>query len=245
MIHIKNINKNYYKRCVLDIKEFTFKKGKSYAILGANGSGKSTLLRILSGLIKHDNGTIEMDSSLDIGYLPQSPYIFGVSVIKNIEIIGKSKYRNKLEDGEILDFKRNTIEILKSIGLEELKDLRGDMLSGGEAQRLAFGRVIALPHDIIILDEPTTSMDILGIDMIEKALKTYMKKNNCTVIFTTHLLAQAFRLADEIVFLDKGKIIEVGSAENILYHPKSDYVKTFLKTSETQEKNRAKCKNPF
>lgn len=227
MISINNVKKYYNKRCILDIPNYNFQEGRSYAILGANGSGKSTLLRIILGMIKPDIGTVFSDEIDDIGYLPQFPYIFDMSVKKNMKLALVSSYKDSLflkkkEINELIDLN------LKLVHLEPLSNANGRTLSGGEKQRLALARVIARPHKVILLDEPTSATDIVGIEVIENVISDYMKKNRCTLIFNTHLPNQAMRLANEVLLLDKGKIIESGSIDEILLHPKSDYAKAFF-----------------
>ena len=229
LIHMLDVTKIYNGRCVLNIPDFTFESNKRYAILGENGSGKSTLLRILVGSIRPDSGTIESDLSDSIGYLPQFAYIFNMSVKKNVELALTSSdkfffpfFSKKKEIDRIIS------EKLKLVNLSELSEVKGQTLSGGEKQRLAIARIIAKPHKVIILDEPTSATDIVGIELIENAISDYMKKNNSTVIFSTHSPAQAIRFSDEVIFLNKGKIIETGDTKDVLVNAENDYIKHFL-----------------
>lgn len=221
MIHIKSLKKYYDKKCILDIKDLFFEKGKKYAILGTNGSGKSTLFNLIIKDIKADEGKIEILDKIKIGYLPQVPYIFEFSVYKNLSMCINGL--NRKEKKKIVE------NMLKDIELEKLANSKGNKLSGGEAQRLALARVLVQKNDVLILDEPTSATDILGIEIIERLLIEKIKKTNCTLIFSTHSPIQALRLADEVVFLQDGKIVEKGIAKEVLTKPETEYVKSFLK----------------
>lgn len=232
MIHMFNISKFYENRCVLNIPDYTFETGKSYAILGENGSGKSTLLRVLMKVISPECGTIDSDIDESIGYLPQFPYIFNMSVRKNVKLAlintNKSFFTSFLKNKDI---DKIIDEKLKSVNLSDLSEANAQTLSGGEKQRLAIARVIAKPHNVVILDEPTSATDIAGIDLIENAISEYVKKNNSTLIFSTHSPAQAIRLSNEVIFLNKGRIIDKGNSKDVLINSKNEYIKKFLSYS--------------
>jgi len=105
---------------------------------------------------------------------------------------------------------------------------RGNKLSGGEAQRMAVARMIAKPRKLLLLDEPTSSTDIRGTDAIENTLLEYAKETRCTLIFSTHSPAQVLRLAEEVIFLNQGRILEKGSARDVLGNPQTESARLFL-----------------
>ncbi len=220
MVEVTGLYKDYGTRRVLDVPSFRFRKNVSYALMGANGSGKSTLLRILAGVLKADGGRVERHAKgTQIGYQPQTPYAFRMSVLKNVEMaLPRSPEREAL-----------AAEALKRVGMENFLSARGDALSGGETQRMALARMLACPRELVLLDEPTSAADIAGIDRIESALLEYRRECGCTLIFSTHAPSQAMRLADEVLFLENGVIVEHGPAERVLHHPESAQVQTFLK----------------
>lgn len=221
MIKIKDIIKEYDGRRILNIDELIFDDNKIYSIMGANGSGKSTLLRILAGVLPADSGTVghSIVNKRKIGYLPQKPYGFGFSVLKNVEM-ALDKNKSRTEEAK---------EALKAVGMLKMAESKGSTLSGGETQRMALARVMAYPREALLLDEPTSASDISGIDLIETAILEYKKRNQCTVIFSTHMPAQALRLADVVIFLDNGVIAEWGSAEKVLTRTENEVTKQFLK----------------
>ncbi len=212
MIKLSNVTIKYAERIVLDIPSLLFEEGKRYGLVGENGSGKTTLLRILAGTLKPDKGEVTRMLSAGVGYMPQSPYAFSFSVRKNVEMaLQKSTERD-----------HQAMLALQNVGMESLTDARGNKLSGGEAQRMAFARIIAKPRKLILLDEPTSSTDIKGMDQIEKTLLRYVADTGCTLIFSTHSPAQALRLAEEVIFLDQGRIVEQGAAEQVLRYPQNE-----------------------
>jgi len=220
MIELTGIRKEYAQRCVLDIETIRFEKGKRYALLGTNGSGKSTLLKIIAGIIKPTAGTIKSDitGKKAIGYLPQKPYGFSFSVLKNVMMaIDVGPRREEIARAA-----------LDAVGMSKLVKSDASKLSGGETQRIAFARIISMRRDLLILDEPTAAADLLGIDLLEAALLNYSKENGCAVLFATHSPAQAVRLAEEVVFLHHGLVLEQGGVKQVLNEPQSREARAFF-----------------
>ncbi|MEG1983867.1 MAG: ABC transporter ATP-binding protein [Oscillospiraceae bacterium] len=219
MIELTDLKKSYGGRRVLDIEKIRF-EGEICAVLGANGSGKSTLLKLIAHVINPDSGQCKIEiGSEKIGYMPQIPYGFSFSVQKNVEL-AMSGSKNKYE---------TALEILKKLDLYDRRNERGNTLSGGETQRLALARLLVQKNSVLLLDEPTSSCDISGIDIIEKAIREYSLQNCPTIILCTHSPAQALRLADRAVFLQNGKIIEQGETKNLIENPETDAAREFLR----------------
>ncbi|KIR02175.1 ATPase component of tungstate ABC transporter [Lachnospiraceae bacterium TWA4] len=212
----KNLKKSYERRVVLDIESLRLQPGKCYAIIGENGAGKSTCLKMLAGVLKSDSKEILKPEKYCISYMPQTPYIFSMSVLKNMSKLIKEKSTAQLE------------EVLERMDINNLKDKPAQSLSGGEKQRLAFCRVISKPCDLLLLDEPSSAMDIQGIKLFEKVLRDYHRECNCTVIMVMHDIAQVKRLADEIIFMKDGKIITQGSFDELALHSENMFVKQYL-----------------
>ncbi len=221
MVELINLKKIYGKRTVLDIEAFAFRPGGRYAVIGPNGSGKSTLLRLIAGIIEPDGGSVVLpeDSRRTLGYLPQQPYSFDFSVQKNV-MLAFHKQKGAEEAARAA---------LQKVGMERFADARGNRLSGGEAQRMALARMIALPRRLILLDEPSSSTDIAGSELIERALMQYCAETGCTLIFSTHSPAQAQSLAQDLLMLDGGKLVESGPAEDVLFRPKQAVTQAFLR----------------
>ncbi len=218
MIELLNIRKHYANRTVLDMPYVSFSESRRYALIGMNGCGKTTMLRILAGTLLPDVGECRGVPISELGYLPQVPYAFSFSVQKNVEMALK----------HAPDAPQHAAQALHAVGMHNLHNARGDRLSGGETQRMAFARMIARPHALLLLDEPTSAADIRGTDQIERALLDYASANSCTIILSTHSPAQALRLAQEILFLDQGKLVEQAPAERLLKSPQHASTHAFL-----------------
>jgi len=214
---IYGLKKFYGDRLVLDIPELTLEKGVRYAVIGPNGSGKTTLLRILAGIIAPDEGRIEL-KTCSVGYMPQHPYAFGFSVRRNVELAIRD--RKAAHAG--------ALAALDKVGLSELADQKGDRLSGGETQRMAFARIIAEPHELVLMDEPTASADIEGSVRMEQALNSYILSTDCTLLLTTHMPSQASIMAQRIILMENGRIEELGDMKQVLYNPRSESARLFL-----------------
>jgi ABC-type polar amino acid transport system, ATPase component len=233
-IEVLNLIKQYGDRVVLNIDNFNFKKPGLYLILGLNGSGKSTFLECISGINKFNNGSINYDNKSyndakeQISMLLQKPYIFNTSVKKNI-IKGLLFKEKKWE--ELLE-KYNSY--IKDFGIEELLDKNAKTLSGGEKAKTALLRVAMLETKITLLDEPTGSMDLESTLVAEKLIKD-MALDGRTVIMVTHDLYQAKRIADYILYMDKGKIIEYGDEIQFFTNPSNEKVKILLNIGDIKQ----------
>ncbi len=218
MITLQRITKRAGGRLILNIPHLVFREGRRYAFIGENGSGKTTLLRVMAGVLAPDSGKLSGLPQPGMGYLPQAPYGFGFSVRRNVEIALQGE-----EDAPV-----KALKAIKAVGLTSLADARGHKLSGGETQRMALARLVARARPLLLLDEPTSATDIRGMDQVEALLLRYAKETGCTLIFSTHSPAQALRLAEEVIFLEKGKVVEQGAASQVLKRPQSEAAQLFL-----------------
>ena len=221
MMELINLQKRYGARVALNLPALTIQEGERVALIGPNGSGKSTLLRLLAGVIRADQGAISLGglSRAQIGYLPQHPYAFDLSVQKNVELaLSGEAEKTKLAQAA-----------LERVGLLHLAKARANRLSGGETQRMALARVLARPRKLLLLDEPTASADIQAIDLIERAILEYVEQTNCTMILSTHMPSQAMRLSTRVLALDGGSIGELGETEQVLQSPQAESTQAFLK----------------
>ncbi len=207
------IEKTYAGRKVLDLPEITLKSGAVTAVIGANGSGKSTMAKVLAG-IEFADGNRPAAEPLRVGYLPQKPFAFRMTVEQNLALNGG-------------DEKKRT-ELLEALGLMFLRRSRAKRLSGGETSKMALARSLLGSYDLLILDEPTAAMDMASTLAAEKLIADYAKETGCAVLLITHSLQQARRTADEVLYLEAGKLIEQGSAEIILNNPKEEKTRQFL-----------------
>lgn len=206
--------KTYEGRCVLTFDGFEFEKGKLYAIIGANGSGKSTFAKCVAGIQRCDGAKRKLHDSVSLGYMPQKSYAFRMSTKKNILITGCSE--------EAAD------EVMQKLKIDHLADKRGSRLSGGESARMSLARLLVSEFDVLILDEPSTSMDMESTLITEQLVQEYCKSHDATIIMVTHSLQQARRIADEVLYFQNGTLLEFGKAEKLLYDPEKPDTRRFL-----------------
>ena len=206
-------SKTYEDRCVLDFTGMELQPGKIYAIIGANGSGKSTFARILSGVLKADQKGSFLDAP-SVGYMPQKNYAFRMTTKANILLNGKDVSRAE--------------KLMDAVGLRELENKRADRLSGGETARMALVRLMMKRYAVVLLDEPTSAMDMETTLLSEKLIAQYVRETGCALILVTHSLQQARRIADEVLYFHKGKLLEAGPKEQVLYEPHKAETRQFL-----------------
>lgn len=204
-------SKTYHGVKVLDFPGLELQPGKIYAILGANGSGKSTFAKIAAGILPADQKCRIPGS---VGYLPQKPYAFRMTLRKNILLTA-----GRPEQAD---------ELMRTLSLTELKEKRADRLSGGETARMALARLMMKRYDMVILDEPTAAMDMESTSAAEELILKYVRETDCVLILVTHSLQQARRVADEAIYFHKGRLLENGPTEYVLYHPALAETRKFL-----------------
>ncbi len=210
---ISHFSKTYEGRCVLDFPGMELQPERIYAIIGANGSGKSTFAKILAGILRPDKRD-RLFSGGSIGYMPQKNYAFRMSTKANLLLNGNDMARaNALMD---------------AVQICHLANKRADRLSGGETARMALARLMMKQYDLVILDEPTAAMDMETSLLAERVIVEYVKETGCTLMLVTHSLQQARRIADEVLFFHEGRLLEVGTAQQMLTSPEKDETKRFL-----------------
>ena len=240
MLKISNLNKRFGELKVLKDISFEVSKGEVVAIIGPSGTGKSTLLRCINYLEKPDSGIVEIEGTKydflnmnkkDIYDLRKhSCMVFqqynlfkNKTVIENLtEALHFVQKREKLEAQEIAE------KLLKKVGMFEKKDEYPSRLSGGQQQRVGIARALAVNPDIILFDEPTSSLDPELVDEVLNTIKA-LAETNITMIIVTHEIEFAKNVADRIIFMDEGNIVEEGKPSDIFTNPKNERTKQFLK----------------
>lgn len=212
-MRIEPFSKTYGAAVVLDFPGMELRPDRIYAVIGANGSGKSTFAKILSGILPADGkGTFRCGAR--VGYLPQKNYAFRLTTRGNILLNGKDKARAN--------------DLMDALQIRHLENIRADRLSGGETARMALARLMMKQYDIVILDEPTAAMDMETTSAAEKLIAQYTHQTGCALILVTHSLQQARRMADEVLFFHKGRLLESGGKERVLYTPEKPETRAFL-----------------
>lgn len=210
---ISAFSKTYDGANVLDFPGAELQPGRIYAVIGPNGSGKSTFAKILAGVVKADQEGACLKAT-SVGYLPQKNYAFRMSTKANLLLNGKDEARaNRLMD---------------AIQIRHLANKRADRLSGGETARMALARLMMKHYETVILDEPTAAMDMESTSLSEDLIVKYVQETGCTLILVTHSLQQARRIADEVMYFHKGRLLESGPKESVLYAPLQSETRQFL-----------------
>ena len=236
MISIKDLKKRFGDNEVLKDIDIEIQDGEVVSLIGSSGSGKSTLLRCINLLETPTSGEIYidgvniLDKSVDLNKLRQNVgMVFqqfnlfpNMSVIENIKLAPK-KIR-KMSDEKAT---KMAMKLLRDVGLADKADAMPKQLSGGQKQRVAIGRALAMEPKIMLFDEPTSALDP---EMIGEVLDVISKvaKKGITMIIVTHEMKFARDISDRILFLDKGRIIENGTPEEVMDHPKTERVKRFF-----------------
>ena len=221
---LSGITKNFGEKNVLNIDSLNIKKGKIYALLGANGAGKTTLLNILGFLDYPSSGKILFNSKKvqfsenyiyplrkKVVLIAQNPIMFSTTVYKNIEFGLKIRKIPKKKRQQIIE------ESLALVNMQHMAKAKAKNLSGGETQRVAFARAMALSPEVILCDEPTSNVDFENQSKIINILLEINRQKKISLIFTSHDKLQTSTLAHHQIFLEYGKVSDVSdvSYENL------------------------------
>jgi tungstate transport system ATP-binding protein len=214
-------------RRIIDGVSATFEQGPRTVILGPNGAGKSVLLRLCHGLLEPTAGTIAWNTTEVPGGPRRQAMVFQRPMLLRRTALGNVTYALRLAGLRAGLREHRAFEALCKVGLEKQADRAARVLSGGEQQRLALARVWALRPEILFLDEPTASLDPGATHEIERIILA-LHAAGTKIVMVTHNLGQARRLADEILFLHKGRLAERAPADRFLKHPASREAAHFL-----------------
>jgi ABC-type polar amino acid transport system ATPase subunit len=236
MIQIKNVSKWYGDFQVLNGINETIDRGQTVVICGPSGSGKSTLLRCINGLETFQKGEIIVEGiSLSdpktnlnkvrrkIGMVFQKFELYPhMTVLRNITLAPMKVLKKSKKEAE-----KRAMALLQRVGIPEKAMEYPANLSGGQQQRVAIARSLAMDPDYMLFDEPTSALDP---EMIKEVLDVMidLAKEGMTMIVVTHEMGFAREVADEIIFMDEGKIVERGTDESFFANPKSERTKAFL-----------------
>ncbi|MDU1203613.1 MAG: amino acid ABC transporter ATP-binding protein [Clostridiales bacterium] len=242
VVSIKNLHKSFEDVEVLKGIDMEIKKGEVVAILGPSGSGKTTFLRCLNFLETADKGIIDIGGYIvdcqDIGKNQKKKIIDlrrkTAMVFQNYNLFSHKTLIENVMEGLVIVHKMNKIEayekskkMLERIGLGERINYYPHMISGGQKQRASMARALVLNPDVILFDEPTSALDPELVGEVLDTMKQ-IADEGITMIVVTHEMAFARDVADRVVFMDKGVIVEQGTPKEIFTRPKEDRTKQFL-----------------
>lgn len=236
MIAVEGLKKNFHKLQVLKNIDLTVEKSEVVCLIGPSGSGKSTLLRCLNRLEEADEGKVLIDGAdiysknininklrEKLGMVFQSFNLFPhLSVLENITFAPvELKLMSKAEA------EKKAVELLKKVGLQDKASAYPEKLSGGQKQRVAIARALAMNPEIMLFDEPTSALDPEMVGEVLQVMKD-LAKDGMTMIVVTHEMGFAREVADRVIFMDEGYIVEEGTPESFFKEPKNERTKDFL-----------------
>lgn len=230
MFSVQNISFSYNENALLKNLTFSLENGKTMAIIGESGCGKSTLLKLIYGLYDLNEGRIFWNENEVLG--PKYHLIPGMDYMKYLaqdfdlmpfitvaENVGKylsNIYKDKKD--------QRVAELLEIVEMTEFATVKAQFLSGGQMQRVALARVLALEPEVLLLDEPFSHIDNFRKNSLRRKLFAYLKQKQITTIIATHDSTDVLSFADEVLVMKNGEIIEKGSANYLYENPKDKYV---------------------
>lgn len=239
MISIKELSKYFSGQKVLDAISLDIQKGEVIALVGASGAGKSTFLRSLNYLEKPDHGSIQMDDFLvDFATITNDEVLILrrklAMVFQQFNLFERRTALENVKEGLVIvkkmtDHEATAIarEELRKVGLSDRENHYPRHLSGGQKQRVALARALAMKPEILLLDEPTSALDPELVGEVEKSILEAAKSGQ-TMILVSHDMEFVAQVADRVLFLENGKILEEGSPEQIFKQPKEVRTKEFF-----------------
>jgi tungstate transport system ATP-binding protein len=215
-------------RAIIDGISLEIEVGRSTIILGANGAGKSVLMRLMHGLLAPTSGRVEWNAPERAGAARKQAMVFQRPVMLRRSARANVGYALKIAGVPRTQRAAQVKEALEGVGLAHLARRPARVLSGGEQQRLALARAWALHPEVLFLDEPTASLDPSATREIEAVIRAFDAAGT-KIVMATHNLGQARRLGDDIVFLDRGRLLERAPVEQFFSKPQSPQAAAFIK----------------
>ncbi|MDR2671510.1 MAG: ABC transporter ATP-binding protein [Oscillospiraceae bacterium] len=236
MIRFEGITKRYDQQVVVSDISFEVEKGELVVIIGPSGCGKTTLLKIINRLIRPTSGRVyiggadtaaqdEIELRRNMGYVIQQTGLFPhMTVRENIEIIPRLQRVNRA------DIEARSVELMRMVGLdpEQFLDRYPSQLSGGQQQRVGVARAFACDPEVILMDEPFSALDPLTRVQLQDELADLQARVRKTIVFVTHDMDEAVKIADRICLIHEGGIVQYDTVEAVMKHPANGFVADFI-----------------
>lgn len=239
MIYISELSKTFSGQKVLNNLSLEIQKGEVVALIGSSGAGKSTFLRSLNYLEAPDSGRIKIDDfEVDFEHISQDQILTLrrklAMVFQQFNLFGRKTALENVKEGLVVvkglsnqEATKIAREELAKVGLSDRANHYPRHLSGGQKQRVALARALAMKPEVLLLDEPTSALDPELVGEVEKSIANAAKSGQ-TMVLVSHDMSFVAQVADKVLFLDKGRIIESGTPEEIMQHPKEERTKEFF-----------------
>ena len=229
-LNLKDIEKYYDSVKALQSISLSLESGRIILLLGINGAGKTTLMRIMAGLEKPDKGTLlvnnESKSAQELRQI--TTMVFQRTAMFNMSVYDNLAFGLRIRGLDEQRITEKVSQALHSVGLTNFEKRKAKKLSGGEQQRIALARAFLINPSIILLDEPTANLDPYNGMIIEKTIRS-IREENRIIIMATHNIFQAKKLADEVIHIHDGKIVEMANTEDFFSKPKHELSQKFIK----------------
>lgn len=239
MIYISELSKTFSGQKVLNNLSLEIQKGEVVALIGSSGAGKSTFLRSLNYLEAPDSGRIKIDDfEVDFEHISQDQILTLrrklAMVFQQFNLFGRKTALENVKEGLVVvkglsnqEATKIAREELAKVGLSDRANHYPRHLSGGQKQRVALARALAMKPEVLLLDEPTSALDPELVGEVEKSIANAAKSGQ-TMVLVSHDMSFVAEVADKVLFLDKGRILESGTPEEIMQHPKEERTKEFF-----------------
>lgn len=227
-LRAEGLTYNIRGRALVDNVNFEIARGARTIIMGPNGAGKSLTLRLCHGLLQPTSGSVTWNGAIHANGSKRHAMVFQRPVMLRRSALANLTHALSLAGSSSADVQARANEALSRFGLAELARRPARILSGGEQQRLAMARAWALDPEVLFLDEPTSALDPAATRAVEEMINAF-HAGGMTILMTTHDLGQARRLADEVLFLHHGRILEQTPAREFFERPRSDAARAFIK----------------
>ena len=242
MIEVKNITKTFGAYTAVDNISFTVQDGETLVFLGSSGSGKTTLLKMINRLVEPDSGEILIDGHRineqrledlrrSMGYVFQNNGLFPhYTIEENIGTVPRLLHWDRQRIAQ----RATTLMEKLQLRPEQYRSAYPRELSGGQQQRVGIARALAADPPILLMDEPFGALDPITRTHVRRDFKELDELRSKTIILVTHDIQEAFELGDRILLMDKGKIVQQGTPDELLFKPAGDYVRQFLQEQRFQ-----------
>lgn len=246
IVKVENLTKKYKNNVAVKDVSFTVNEGEVLAIIGSSGSGKTTVLRCMNQLEKIDGGNIKIDEDKMIkDYIKEKPIYNDKKILKKMNMKCGMVFQNfnlfphktilenvteamiTVLNNDKKEAEEKAMKLLDKMGIKDKKDSYPCNLSGGQQQRASIARALAIEPKILFMDEPTSALDPELTGEVLKVIKQIAQEKK-TMVIVTHEIQFASQVADRIIFMDRGSIIETGTPKEVIDNPKEERTKKFL-----------------
>jgi len=231
-IRLGNLTKRFGSTTAVDSVELTIESGELFFLLGPSGCGKTTLMRMIAGLIEPSGGTIHFEDR-DVTHLPtakrNTALVFqGYALWPHMTVAQNVAFGLDVRGTAADEKQKRVADVLKSVGLAEYAERRPMQLSGGQQQRVALARALVVNPDVLLLDEPLSNLDAKLRLRMRNEIRRICKESGITSVYVTHDQEEALSIADRIAVLKDGRVMQVGTPQDMYANPRNRFVADFL-----------------